>query len=308
MDINYYETQPPRIQGTDFPPVDSLHKEYGRSTLSLDDVIDPKYPWQNINTDTQEGIAAAKSIKNKKSEEVLEYVLVRNRYWHQFASPEYFPNDEKLTITIEKGSSTTKTSSVETSIEADLGLQKGVFSANLKSSLQWDDICQESFSEKITITKEQTFRGNCWYLYWQTMQELAIYRRTEANPDALSLVKKTVGAMEIEKLDPNIIDSMLEHASSPRLQSGNIVLNRGQSHTFGAWVFGKTQLSFQNTDKYGEAQITMTWAGTNRDVVNIPAKNIDTGETGIKSVMRYYFAGVSVTNSGNVDGLVVWSS
>jgi hypothetical protein len=308
MDINYYETQPPRIQGTDFPPVDSLHKEYGRSTLSLDDVIDPQYPWQNINTDTPEGIAAAKSIKNQKSAEVSEYVLVRSQYWHQFASPEYFPNDEKLTITIERGSSTTQTSSVEASIEADLGLQKGVFSANVKSSLKWSSSCEESFSESVTITKEQTFKANCWYLYWQTMQELAIYRRTKENPDALSLVKKTVGAMNIEKSDSNMIDSMLENTSSPRLQSGKITLNCGQSHTFGAWVFGETKFTFQNTDKYGEAQATMTWAGMNRDVVNIPAKNIDTGETGIKSVMRYYFAGVSVTNSGNVDGLVVWSS
>lgn len=306
MDINYYETQPPRILGTDFPPTDSLKKEYSRSSLGLDDVIDPQYPWQNINTDTSSGMNKAKEIKDRKSAEVIEYVIIRSRYWHQYDAPKFYANDTEDTKLYTTGNTNSHTKNIETGIEAELGLKAEVFNAKIKTSLKWDESCTDAFSESMTHTTTQTFKENNYYLYWLTIEELALYRRTKSNPAALDLVTTTSGSVNIEKTDANKVD-VDEVFEAPRLKSKKRkVLQSGEFHYFAAAVVGKTKFNFKNMNSDIEAQAELRYAVISKTTVDIPCKDIDSGETGTKTIKKYYCGSVRVTNSGRPD-LEVWT-
>ena len=67
IDLTYYEAQPPRmVDPRYFPPSESLRGEIAQSILTLDDVIDPAYPWQLLDHDSPGGEKRRNAIKQKK--------------------------------------------------------------------------------------------------------------------------------------------------------------------------------------------------------------------------------------------------
>ena len=202
IDLTYYEAQPPQmVDPKFFPPQESLRGEIGQSTLSLDDVIDPAYPWQILDHDSPAGEKRRNAIKQKKQNEVIEYVMTHTRYWRQFQTPERPPGDLEIEVIYTVGCTRKQSTTVETGIELSLGLEKGIFSGSLKASLKWSSTTEVSFSETQTQRVTQQIKGNRWYFYWQTMDEFTIYRREKSNPDALVEVKNIVAPSNLVVVD-----------------------------------------------------------------------------------------------------------
>lgn len=300
IDLSYYEAQPPQmVDAKEFPPLESLKGKYGRVELSLDHVIDPDYPWQILDHDSPGGQKRREEIKQQKAKIVQNYVVTHSRYWQQFRDPEYFPGDRTATYSYTVGHSRTQSTSVEAGLEVSLGLEKGIFSAGIKGSLEWSSRTEESFSESETRTIEQHYQGDCWYFYWQTMDELTVYRRTQANPDALEQVRRVVAPSGLVMTDrfqrPNA-----EAKPEMRLGAGMVELEKGQSHVFPGYVFANTKVSVKNLSNNDDGELTLSWLSLGGKVI------LDVGPGKVKSVKKYLPGDFKAINSG-VTKLEVWN-
>jgi hypothetical protein len=299
-DQNYYPAQPPRM--TDpryFPEPESLPGLIGETDLRLDDVTDPDFPWQRLPHDSPGGEKRVKEIKAKKAATVAGYSIRHSRIWRQFKQPKFVPSPLVETIAYTVGRTRKQKTSVEQGIEVSLGLEKGIFKAGVKGSLKWTSETEESFSESETRTTEQHYEGDCWYLYWQTLDILTLYRRTKAAPEDLveiSTVAAPSGLIMVDKYRRADFGA----APGPLLRAGQITLHKGQSHTFGGWVFANTKVLVKNLSSNDDGELTVVWLGIgSKVIVEVPP-----GKTKIHE--QYVPAGFRAINSGVTD-LEVWN-
>ncbi len=301
IDPTYHEAQPPRmVDSTAFPPTESLKQELGRTELGLDDVIDPDFPWQVLAHDSPGGKKRVEEIKKKKAQAVQGYVVVHSRFWQQFRTPEYLPGAQTRTYSYTVGRSRSQSSSVEAGIEVALGLEKGIFKGELKGSLKWTTTTEQAFSESETRTVEQQFEGDCWYFYWQTMNELTVFRREKASPDALVQAQRVVAPSSLVMIDRFKVQQPRE-APAMRLGAGAVTLKKGQSKAFGGYVFASTKVSVKNLSNNDDGELTLSWMGLGgRIVVNL-------GPGSVKHVDRYLPVSFNAIDSG-VTELEVWTA
>lgn len=304
IDATYYEAQPPQmVDARAFPPHESLRGEMGRTALALDDVTDPDYPWQLMDHDSPGGKKRMEEVKGKKAAAVQGYVLVHSRFWQQTMDPRHAPPGKYTnTFTYTVGRSRVQSSSVEAGLEVSLGIAKGIFSANVKGSLKWTSTTETTFSESRTCTTEESYDGNCWFLHWQTMHEMALYRRETSQPDALVLVQAVVAPSSVVMVDRFNLDK-LEAPSRPGqlLGTGAVKLKKGESHNFNGWVFGNTQVSVKNLSNNDDGQLILSWLSLGGRIV------IDLGPGAVKKVDKYLPASFKATSSG-VTSLEVWTA
>ena len=304
IDATYYEARPPQmVDARAFPPRESLRGEMGRSELKLDDVTDPDYPWQLMDHDSPGGKKRMEDVKHRKAAAVQGYVLVHSRFWQQALDPRHAPPGKYTnTFTYTVGRSRAQSSSVEAGLEVSLGIAKGIFTGSVKGSLKWTSTTETTFSETRTCTTEESYDGNCWFLYWQTMHEMALYRREIGNPDALVLVQAVVAPSSVVMVDR--FDLKKLGAPPPRgqlLGTGAVTLKKGESHNFNGWVFGNTKVSVKNLSDNDDGQLILSWLSLGGRVV------IDVGPGAVKQVDKYLPASFKATSSG-VTSLEVWTA
>jgi len=304
IDATYYEARPPQMVDTKaFPPHESLRGEMGRSTLALDDVTDPDYPWQLMDHDSPGGKKRMEEVKRRKADAVQGYVLVHSRFWQQTTDPKHAPPGKYTdTFTYTVGRTRAQSSSVEAGLEVSLGIAKGIFTGSMKGSLKWTSTTETTFSESRTRTIEETYDGNCWFLYWQTMHEMALYRREIGNPDALVLVRAVVAPSSVVMVDRFNLDKLkATQRPGPLLGTGSVTLNKGESRDFNGWVFGNTKVSVKNLSKNDDGQLILSWLSLGGRIV------IDVGPGAVKQVDKYLPASFKATSSG-VTSLEVWTA
>lgn len=300
IDLTYYEAQPPRmVDGKTFPPKESRRGEIGRAELKLDDVIDPDYPWQSIDHDSPGGRKRMEEIKRRKAETVKDYVVVHSRFWQQFREPEYFTGDRTETYSYTIGHTRGQESSVEAGIEMSLGLEYGTFKSELKGSLKWTSRSEESFSESESKTVEQHYKGDCWYLFWQTMTELAVYRRKKESPNVLELANITVAPSSLFMIDASPRPKVERIPLKP-LRASVTKLKKGESHVFGGYVFANTRVSVKNLSNNDDGQLTLSWLGLGGKII------ISVEPDKVATVNRYLPIDFRAINSG-VTQLEVWT-
>ena len=299
-DITYYPAQPPRM--TDpryFPPSESLPGVIGITDLGLDEVIDPKYPWQILPHDSPGGEKRVKEFKARKSAEIAGYSLHHNRIWRQFKQPKFVPSPSEETISYSVGRTRKQKTTVEEGIEISLGLKKGIFEAGMKGSIKWSQETEESFSESQTKTYQQQYEADCWYLYWQTLDVLTIYRRTKESPDDLIEVNTAEAPSSLIMVDI-YKRSDLGKEPGPLLGAGKVTLHKGQSHSFGGWVFANTKVMVKNPSTNDDGELTVVWMNIGKKVI----VHVPPGKT--KTHQQYVPAGFRAINSGVTD-LDVWT-
>ena len=300
IDCTYYEAQPPRmVDGKTFPPKESMRGVIGRAELRLDDVIDPDYPWQKIDHDSPGGKKRMEDIKRKKAETVKDYVVVHSRFWQQFREPEYFTGDRTETYSYTIGHSRAQSSTVEAGIEMSLGLEYGAFKGELKGSLKWTSRTEESFSESVTKTIEQHYRGDCWYLFWQTMTELAVYRRKKESPNVLEQANIIAAPSGLIMVDPFPRPKVEGRPVKP-LRISARKLNKGQTKVFGGYVFANTKVSVKNLSNNDDGELTLSWLGLGGKII------VSVGPDQVEHVSKYLPIDFRAINSG-VTQLEVWT-
>ncbi|MFO8082992.1 MAG: hypothetical protein R6U27_01580 [Desulfobacterales bacterium] len=299
-DLNYYPAQPPRM--TDpryFPPSESQHGLIGVADLQLDDVIDPDFPWQLLPHDSPGGQKRVDEIKRQKAAEVAGYHLRHSRVWKQFMQPKFVPSPLVETISFTVGRTRKQKTTVEQGIEVSLGLKKGIFEAGVKGSLKWNREMEESFSESETRTSEQHYEAECWYIYWQTLDILTLYRRTKDSPDVfveISVAEAPSGLIMVDKYQRSDLGAVPEAL----LGAGKVTLHKGESHTFGGWVFADTKVMVKNPSSNDDGELTVVWLGIGKKVI----VKVPPGKT--KTHSQYVPAGFRAINSGVTD-LDVWN-
>jgi|FrelakmetLWP11LW_1041352.scaffolds.fasta_scaffold17414_1 hypothetical protein len=300
IDCTYYEAQPPRmVDGKTFPPTESMRGEMGRAELKLDDVLDPDYPWQMLDHDSPGGKRRMEEIKRRKAAAVKDYVVIHTRFWQQFREPLYYSGDRTEIFSYTIGHNRAQSSSVEAGIEISLGLQEGMFKGELKGSLKWTSRTEESFSESATKTIEQHYQGDCWYLFWQTMTDLTVYRRKKESPDVLEQVKIIVAPSNLVMMDP-FPRPKVEGKPKMPLRASTVTLDQGKSHVFGGYVFANTKVYVKNSSNNDDGQLTLSWLGLGGKII------IDLGLEETKHVSKYLPIDFRAINSG-VAQLKVWT-
>lgn len=296
IDETYHEARPPRMtDGDDFPNRESLRREYGRSELGLDDVIDRDYPWQTMAHDSPAGKQRMEDVKREKAQNVKNYVLTRSKFWRWFKKPDYFPNEKKTIYTYKVGRSRAQKTTVEAGIELSLGLPMDGFTIGLKSDLKWSSEIQESFEESREETSEETFEGDCWYLFWQTVEELTLFRQLRGT-DVLDEVSNIQAPTNLTMVDKNRIRK--PSAEIPMLRATQTKLEIGQGCNWAGYPFGNTKVSMK-AEGNDDGELTVTWAGLGKQIVAVPHDKVTVYESWRPVAFR-------TTNSG-VAPMQVWT-
>jgi hypothetical protein len=300
VDLTYYPAQPPEMTDPRFyPPSESLPGLIGEAGLPLDEVIDPEFPWQILPHDSPGGEKRVAGIKANKVATVGDYRMRRERIWRQFQQAIYVPSPRVETFSYSVGRTRKQKTSVEEGIEASLGLTKGAFALGVKGSLKWTTEAEQGFSESETRTIEQHYEADCWYLYWQTVDVLTLFRRTKAAPDDLvevSKIESPSGQIMVDKY----LRTTFGAAPGPLMGAGSVTLKKGESRTFGGWVFSNTKVMVKNPSTNDDGERTVVWLGIGTKVV-VPVPPNKT-----KAHEQYVPAGFRAINSGVTD-LEVWS-
>lgn len=300
-DTTFYEAQPPRmVDARHFPPAESARGDFGRVELKLDDVVDSRYPWQNMAHDSPEGKKRRDAVKSAKEEAVRGYVLAHAKFWQQFRPPEYLPGDREDTISYTIGRERSQSSTVERGLEISLGLKSEVFSAEAKTSMKWTQQVQQSFSESETKTVTQHLEGNRWYFYWQTVDELTVYRMRKNEPGVLEEVSRVAAPSGVVMMDGFTMPRR-EGPGGPRLGAAAVKLKKGESANFGGWVFASTKVYAKNMSDNDNGEATASWMGLGGKVV----MKLKPDET--KHIDRWLPASFMVTSSG-VTEIEVWTA
>jgi len=301
IDLSFHEAQPPRmVDSNDFPPGESNRGDFGRVDLKPGDVTDPAYPWQVMAHDSPGGKARRDAVRKAKNDAVLKYVLVHARYWQQFQPPQFLPGDREETVSYTVGREQKKRKTVETGLEVTLGLKGKVLSAEVKASMKWTEQVEESFSESTTRTVTQQLHGNRWYFFWQTMDELTVYRVRKAEPGVLEEVSRVAAPSGVVMMDSF---SMPDRAApeGQRLGAAAVTLKKGQSTSFGGWVFASTKVYAKNLSDNDDGEATISWMNLGGKIV----MTLSPDQT--KHTQRYLPASFSVINSGVTD-IQVWTA
>ncbi len=94
--------------------------------------------------------------------------------------------------------------------------------------------------------------------------------------------------------------SDLGAAPEPMLGAGRVTLRKGESHTFGGWVFADTKVLVKNPSSNDDGELTVVWLGIGSKVL----VEVSPGKT--KTHEQYVPAGFRAINSGVTD-LEVWT-
>ena len=138
------------------------------------------------------------------------------------------------------------------------------------------------------------------YLYWQTLDVLTLYRRTVAAPDDLVEAAKIEAPSGQVMVDKYRRSSFEVQPKSFGVSGGSTTLQKGQSQSFGGWVFANTKVMVKNTSSNDDGELTVVWLGIgSKVVVAVPP-----GET--KTHEQLVPLGFRAINSG-VTELEVWS-
>ena len=306
IDTTFYETLPPQmIDLRHLPPMQSDSAEIERSDVGFDEVNDPHYPIDTIEHDTDEGYARWQALKKKKKDEVAGYLIIRNKHWEQTQTWRFFPDDQKETLEVFTGSTETHSKEYTVSIEAQLGLKKGIFNGSLKSKFTFTKKDTKTFSKSTKHTIEKKYEGNCYYLYWQIIESFDLYRRPKANPDEYEYVNSFSGYTDTYMVNKYNQKDLAKGAKAmPPLTAAAKVLKKGESRTVGTRLIGKTKFCFKNLSEQekGEVALTPGIGGLWRPPWVI---SVNPGYT--KSIWHGYMADfVKITNSGAHD-MEVWT-
>lgn len=307
VDTTFYETLPPQmIDLRHLPPMQSDALEIGRSRVECDEVLDPLYPVETMEHDTDEGYKRWVALKEKKQNEVQGYLIVRNKFWEQIRTWQYFADTQTETWKYFSGASESHATDVTTSIEGELGLSKGIFSAKLKAGLKFSQQDTKTFSQSVEHTINLSYEANCYYLFWQIVENFDLFRIRKTTPAEPQYVKSYSGYSETQmtnKFRASELARPGEHAAPP-LRAAAKVLDRGESYSVGTYLIGKTKFSFKNLSNQEKSEVTLVpmigglWS---RPWVI----SINPGYT--KSVHHAYTADqVRITNSG-AHRIEVWS-
>jgi len=299
IDTRFYETLPPQmIDRRHLPPLRSDSLEVGRSRVDADDVIDPLYPIETMEHDTDAGYKRWMALKEKKKQEVQGYLVVRSKYWEQVRSWQYYPDARSETWTFFTGSTESHSKEVTESIEAELGLAAGVFSAKLSAALKVTHQDNATFSRSVEHTITTSLEADCYYLFWQIVESFDLFRITTANPDAPVYVKSYTG-YTVTQTTNKFRTSDLRGQGTPvagMLGAAAKKLDRGASYSVGTYLIGKTKFSFKNlsNQETGEVTLVPLVGGLWREPWVI---TINPGYT--RTVSHAYTAdSVTITNSG----------
>lgn len=301
IDLTFYEAQPPRmVDARDFPPAESARGDFGRVELRADDVIDPSFPWQNMAHDSPAGKKRRDAVKAARDEQVLKYWLVHAKFWQQFRPPEFLPGDREDTISYTIGRERKQSSTVEQGLEISLGLKGDVFSAEAKASMKWTQQVQQSFSASETKTVTQHLEGNRWYFYWQTVDELTVFRVRKSEPGAMEEVSRVAAPSGVVMMDSFTMPKRAE-PSGQKLGAAAVKLNKGESSNFPGWAFAKTKVYAKNLSDNDDGEATVSWMGLGGKIVMSLAPD------STESIERWLPASFKVTSSG-VTRVEVWTA
>ncbi len=301
IDLTFYDAQPPRmVDARHFPPEASARGDFGRVDMALGDVKDPTFPWQDMSHDSEGGKKRRDAVKKAQEEAVLKYVLVHTKYWQQFRPPEFLPGKREETVSYTVGHERRQSTTVEEGLEISLGLKGKVLSAGAKASIKWNQQVQESFSDSHTKTVTQELEGNRWYFYWQTLDELTLYRVCKSEPNVTEEVKSVAAPSGVVMLDSFTMPKRAE-PKGPRLGAAAVTLKKGESASFPGWLAAKTRVHAKNLDANDDGEATISWMGLGGKIVMA----LEPGST--THVDRWLPASFKVTSSG-VTEIEVWTA
>jgi hypothetical protein len=299
IDLTFFEAQPPRmVDDRNFPPPESSRGNFGHARLDAEAVQDPGFPWETMAHDSAGGAERREAVRAAKQAQVSHYVLVHAKLWRQFATPQFYPGERTETVGYTVGRSSSKSRAVERDIEVQLGLKGEVLSLGVKGSLKWTSRVEESFSEVHTSSVTQKFAGNHWYFFWQTIDELSLYRARKDATDVLEQVRVLDAPSGVVMMDSH---AMPDRIPGPLLRAGAVKLKKGESTSFGGWVFANTKVYAKNLSDNDDGEATISWAGLGGKIL-MPLKP---GQT--KSVEKYLPFTFKVISSG-VTQIEVWTA
>lgn len=301
IDVTFYDAQPPRmVDARHFPPEESARGDFGRVDMTLGDVKDPLFPWQDMSHDSEGGKKRRDAVKKAQEEAVLKYVLVHTKYWQQFRPPEFLPGKREETVSYTVGHERRQSTTVEEGLEISLGLKAKAFSAGAKASIKWTQQVQESFSDSHTKTVTQELEGNRWYFYWQTVDDLTLYRVLKSEPKVLEEVQRVAAPSGVVMLDSFTMPKRAE-PQGPRLGAAAVKLRKGESANFPGWVAAKTRVYAKNLNDNDDGEATISWMGLGGRIV------MALGPDSTEKVDRWLPASFKVTSSG-VTEIEVWTA